>query len=79
MFYGMHSSHTSKYDYVYMLNREANLKHQPEKTVTLYRNCISLHIFKAVKLILFLKLAYKCIYFLDFYPATGMCRGQQIL
>lgn len=23
--YGMHFSHTSKYDYVYMLNREANL------------------------------------------------------
>lgn len=77
----MHSPHTSKYDYVYMLNREANLHTnlKKKKTIPLYRNCISLHISKAVKLILFLKLAYKCIYFLDFYPATRICRGQQIL
>lgn len=56
-----------------MLYREANLQ-QPTKNTqkkTLYRDCISLYISKAVKKF-FLKLAYKCIYFLDFYPATRM-------
>lgn len=79
--YGMHSSHTSKYDYVYMLNREENLhtdlkKQKKSKTIPLYRNCISLHIFTAVKSILFLKTCIQMyIYFPDFYPTT---RGQQM-
>lgn len=52
--YGMHSSNTSNYNYVYMFNRGANL-HNNLQTEPLYRNCISLYISKAVKLILFFK------------------------
>lgn len=71
--YGMHSFHTSENNYVYICYIEKQIYNNLQKThkKTLYRDCISLYISKAVKNF-FLKLAYKCIYFLDFYPATRM-------
>lgn len=65
----MYSFHTSEYNYVYICYIEKQIYNNLQKT--LYRDCISLYISKAVKFFL-KKLAYKCIYFLDFYPATRM-------